>query len=94
MLKFNNANIVTGYIKQLLADFNLPRYRVYTKANEAYYNEHGEESPEIINSFKKTIANINLDIDVAHGTQTSLTDHIQYVNYIRNNYVQRYVEGR
>ena len=94
MLKFNNANIVTGYIKQLLADFNLPRYRIYTKAHEAYYNEHGEESPEIINSFKKTIANINLDIDAAQGTQTSLTDHIQYVNYIKNNYVQRYVEGR
>jgi hypothetical protein len=36
MFKFNSDNIFTGYIKQLLHDFNLPKYRVYTKEQAEY----------------------------------------------------------
>jgi len=43
MLKFNDNNIVVGIIKEMLADFNLPKLRVYTKENEDYFTAHGEE---------------------------------------------------
>lgn len=57
MLKFNNTHIITGQIKQLLADFNLPRYRVYTSAMAEYAkNNNGKESPEVLFTIKKNTA--------------------------------------
>ena len=37
MITYNNEHLITGYIKQLLSTFNLPKYRVYTKEDEAYH---------------------------------------------------------
>lgn len=51
MHKFGSTGIVTGYIKQLLATFNLPKTHIYTKEHERYYEEHNIESPYILESF-------------------------------------------
>ena len=48
MFKFNSDNIIIGYLKQVLYDFNLPKYRVYTKEQENYYNNYSKTLKEFI----------------------------------------------
>ena len=43
MFKFNDTNILTGYIKEMLASFNLPCYKVYTRRQREHFEETGEE---------------------------------------------------
>ena len=40
MIKFNDTNIIVGYIKQLLHSFNLPKYKVYTKEQEKFHENY------------------------------------------------------
>lgn len=50
MRQFGTSDILTGYIKQLLAAFNLPTVKIYTKAQEEYFYEHFEERDDILMS--------------------------------------------
>ena len=37
MEKFNNTTVFTGYLKQLLHNYNLPKYKVYTREHAKYH---------------------------------------------------------
>lgn len=80
MKKFNTSDLFTGYIKQLLHDFNLPKYKVYTRAHKDYFEKHPTESPEILGTEKY----INGD--------TSL--NIRYFPYIKDGEIQEYINGK
>ena len=43
MEKFNNTTLFTGYLKQVLTTFNLPKYKVYTEAQQKMRNDKANE---------------------------------------------------
>lgn len=78
MQQFNTRSLTTGYIKQLLHDFNLPKIRVYTAAQARYAREHnGEERYDVLKS-------VSLD------TEADAKNKVIYVPYLRENHIQEY----
>ena len=84
MEKFNSTSILTGYIKQLLASFNLPKIRVYTKEYADYKFKHGVESPEILRT-------ITTSTDLTE--KTIYPENLKYVPYLKDKRIQELVNN-
>lgn len=85
MQKYNSTGILTGYIKQLLASFNLPKLRIYTSAHEQYFKQHKRERWDIVKTFPfvNNDPKLNLPYDYSGD--------IHYVPYIRHGAIQQYI---
>lgn len=83
MLKFNNNHIFTGYLKQLLASLNLPKYKVYTKAQQEYYNKY-KNNP----NFKE----LNVIPTIISEENKYYPEDMRYIPYIKDNIIQHYIK--
>lgn len=82
MFKFNDTNILTGYIKEMLASFNLPCYKVYTRQQREHFEETGEE------------LNVIASQEASKASDTAPEKHPCFVSYIKDGSVQQYVKNK
>jgi hypothetical protein len=85
MKKFNTSDIFTGYLKQLLKTFNLPKLKVYTKEHEEFFKKENEERSDILNTITEAVN--------AEGKKYFPND-THYVPYIKDGKIQEYINGQ
>ena len=81
MFKFNDTNILTGYIKEMLASFNLPSYKVYTRQQREHFEETGEE------------LNVIASQEASRDPDNAQIQHPCFVSYIKDGAVQQYFKN-
>lgn len=100
MIKFNDDNVFTGYIKQMLHSFNLPNVRVYKKGSFLYdgelfirdnyiqiYNEDSKTFSNIIPfSYNKPLLNYTKNLKIENILYDSHTHEYlgEYLRFIRD----------
>ena len=94
MEKFNNSSLFTGYLKQLLHNFNLPTFKVYTREDAEYKNKNGVESPSIValDLTKSSTTDFVDSTKINNKTFDYDTEVLNCVTYIKNGKLQRYVK--
>ena len=99
--RFGSTGLVTGYIKQLLSSFNLLKLPIYTEKHAAYLDEHGVESPYLLESFpdKELLYPSGLEIRTDDNANTVSLDNQLQVNsnsmipYLKDGHSQFYLGG-
>lgn len=90
MYKFNNNNIFTGYIKQLLKSFNLPMCRIYNK-NEFQYYKNISGIQYLQNDILKCTGTEQEKTYVYNAIIPNLTKNLQITNTTYDSYTHEYL---
>lgn len=91
MFKFNSDNILSGYIKQLLASFNLPKCKVYTAEQAKAVEETGKELNVLMSIPRNTKAKYpNNVIGTMGDGYTNYDLRMRYIPYIKDGELQIY----
>ena len=98
MLKYNDDNIYGGYIKQLLASFNLPQCPIgnkgfaqsihYIEGNSLYFYNNVDGTTTRVSSYKENekIENITKNLEIRNNLYDSYTHEYlgDYLRYVRD----------
>ena len=87
MYTFDNETLFTGYLKQHLANFNLPKYRVYTLEDKLYHEQAA--------TYNQTASSpVSLEApDIIPTFTLNTSSKIFYTNYIKENSICRYINN-
>lgn len=94
MRTFNNSDLFTGYLKQLLHDFNLPKIKVYTKQHQQYAAQYGVERPDILDTIEASVDNKAYSKAVADTIPSNAQKNVRYFPYIKDGQIQEYVNSK
>lgn len=89
MRKFNTSDLLTGYIKQLLHNFNLPKVKVYTEQHRQYMLQYmlKNEGKEIINKESPEI------LGTLKASSDNTMQNVRYFPYIKDGEIQEYINN-
>jgi hypothetical protein len=92
MKTFNNSDLFTGYLKQLLHEFNLPKIKVYTTDHQQYRDTYKTERIDILGTVEATPDDKTYSSALSDST-SAVTRNVRYFPYIRNGEIQEYVNN-